>query len=91
MHGNIRCYGQEMREICRQVCLRGEPLRIVLDNGEVVVLAPDKDTGLRPMHTAANHEKPSLFSMIGANRGSGLYQSVDEIDQYISSLREEWD
>lgn len=31
-----------------------------------------------------------LTAMIGANKGSGLYKSAQEIDEYIRNLRNEW-
>ncbi len=35
--------------------------------------------------------KLTLSSMIGANSGSGLFESVEEIDSFLKNLREEWD
>jgi hypothetical protein len=31
------------------------------------------------------------MAMIGANKGSGLYTSAREADQFIRTLRDEWD
>jgi len=35
-------------------------------------------------------KKPSLLSLSGANQGSGLYDSAQEIDRCISNTRNEW-
>lgn len=35
--------------------------------------------------------KLSLSSMIEANSGSGLFESVEDIDSFLKNLREEWD
>lgn len=37
------------------------------------------------------NEKSDLFDMLGANKNSGLYESAEDIDNYISNLRKEWD
>ena len=42
------------------------------------------------IHNTANSSCP-LTEMIGANKGSGLYESVVDIDQTIEQLRNEWD
>ena len=34
--------------------------------------------------------KPSLLSLAGKNKGSGLYRDADEINSFIQGLREEW-
>ena len=34
--------------------------------------------------------KPSLLSLAGKNKGSGLFQSAAEVDAYIAKLRAEW-
>lgn len=34
--------------------------------------------------------KSSLLAMIGANKGSGLYESAKDIDQTIFNQRNEW-
>ena len=38
----------------------------------------------------ANIKKPSLLSLAGVNKNSGLYTSTANIDTFISNLRSEW-
>lgn len=37
------------------------------------------------------NKESSVFDMIGANEGSGLYKNAQEIDEIIRKQREEWD
>lgn len=48
------------------------------------------DLILSLINEAVNNDD-SIMDIIGANRNSGLYESVDYIDSTISELRDEWD
>ncbi|MFT7661449.1 MAG: AbrB family looped-hinge helix DNA binding protein [Gammaproteobacteria bacterium] len=36
------------------------------------------------------NKKPSLLSLRGTNKGSGLYKNADHADDYIAKQRTEW-
>lgn len=63
----------------------GDMLEAIEKDG-LIILIPKKLTQKLP---EANN-KPSLMSLVGANEGSGLYESSKDIDQTIRELRNEW-
>jgi len=62
----------------------GDTLEAVERDG-VIILAPQT-----MQRRSAPDKKPSLLSLAGANKGSSLYASAQEADQYIEDLRTEW-
>lgn len=64
----------------------GDTLEIKEQDGNLI-LVPQVISEREINHS---EEKSPLLSMIGSNSGSNLYQSVDDVDNYIGNLREEW-
>lgn len=62
----------------------GDILEIIEKNG-VLLFIPQKIK-----RKSNKKEKKTLLSLLGANSGSGLYESGEEIDKYICNLRSEW-
>lgn len=63
----------------------GDMLEAVEKDG-LIVLIPK----LLMRKNTTEKSKPSLLSLAGANEGSGLYESAQEIDDTIAKLRNEW-
>ncbi len=62
----------------------GDTLEISVEDGNIV-LVPQAITDRRDV------QKDSILDLIGANKNSGLYKSVEDIDETINELRNEWD
>ena len=62
----------------------GDTLEVVAEDGRIVL------TPKVLVDRIARTTKPSLLSLKGSNRGSGLYESADEADEYIAGQRSEW-
>jgi len=62
----------------------GDTLEVIEKNGFILFI-PQK-----VKRKKIKEEKKTLLSLFGANKGSGLYESVEEIDEYIYNLRSEW-
>ncbi len=64
----------------------GDTLKVEVKNGYIILVPQvivDKNIN--------NHKvKSPLISMIGANKNSGLYKSVQDIDKTIAKQRDEW-
>lgn len=61
----------------------GDKLGVREENG-VIILTP------RIHKKSSTHRKNSLLNLLGANKGSGLYQDAKDADNYIRNLRDEW-
>ena len=64
----------------------GDTLEAKVEDGKIILI---------PQFLIENHRqniksKSSLMSMIGSNKGSGLYESNKDIDENISNMRTEW-
>jgi len=64
----------------------GDTLEIKEQDGNLI-LVPQT---VKERKVRRTPEKPSLLSMIGANSGSRLYRSAEDVDNYIRNLRDEW-
>lgn len=62
----------------------GDTLEAVAEDGRIV-LTPKVLIDRKGRTT-----KPSLLSLKGSNKGSGLYKNADDADQYIAGQRSEW-
>ena len=66
--------------------LEGDTLEAKVEEGRIVLIPQVvSDRGHSQYET-----KPSLLSMIGANKNSGLFDSAGDIDQMILNQRNEW-
>jgi len=62
----------------------GDTLEAVAENGRIV-LTPKELVDKKVVA-----KKPSLLSLKGTNKGSGLYKNADDADHYIADQRSEW-
>lgn len=62
----------------------GDTLEAIERNGLIVLIPQNLANRL------CEKKKPSLLSLAGKNEGSGLYNSVADIDACIADLRAEW-
>jgi len=62
----------------------GDTLEAVVEGGKIV-LTPKVLVNKR-----AIAKRPSLLSLKGSNKNSGLYKNADHVDEYISQQRSEW-
>ena len=64
----------------------GDTLEAKVEEGRIVLVPQVVSDRGYTQHEA----KPSLLSMIGANKDSGLFDSAGDIDQMILEQRNEW-
>lgn len=64
----------------------GDTLEASIENGRIIFMPQIKNKD----RFYKKSENDTLMSMIGANKKSGLYKSSQEIDDTISSMREQW-
>ena len=62
----------------------GDALEVCVENGNIILIPQTRADEI------GDHDS-SILSVIGANKGSGLYKSVKEVDSTINELRNEWD
>jgi len=64
----------------------GDTLEAKVEEGRIVFVPQVVSDRGHTKHKA----KPSLLSMIGANKDSGLFDSAEDIDKTILDQRNEW-
>lgn len=64
----------------------GDTLEVKEEKGILIFTPQDV---IKLSRDSVQKESP-LLAMVGSNKGSGLYSSADEVDEYIDNLREEW-
>lgn len=72
--------------IRKKILLREGDMLEAIERDGLIILIPKKLSQKLP----TINPKPSLMSLVGANEGSGLYESSKDIDQTIQELRNEW-
>ncbi len=65
----------------------GDTLGARVLNGQIV-LTPQV---ISNRQKRGKNSKHSLMDLLGANQGSGLFKSTEEVDEYIRKQRDEWD
>ncbi len=65
----------------------GDTLEAKVENGQIV-LVPQTISERQEIGKENNR---SLRDIMGTNKGSGLYKSAQEVDEYIRKQRDEWD
>lgn len=75
-------------EIRKRINLHeGDTLEAKELNG-VIILTPQM---VIKKSNQSKKQESSLISLLGANKGSGLYKDSNDVSQYIDNLRNEWD
>ena len=73
------------RDIRQKVDLQeGDTLEAVVKDGNIILI---------PQLLSRKSQvksRPSLLSLMGKNKGSGLYRDAAHVDDYIGNLRDEW-
>ena len=64
----------------------GDTLEARVEEGKIVLVPQVVSDRSHSQHNT----RPSLLSMIGANKNSGLFDSASDIDQTILNQRNEW-
>jgi len=64
----------------------GDTLEAKVEDGHIILVPQIISNKSCDIHK----KKSSLLTMIGANKGSGLYESIKDIDQTVSNQRNEW-
>ncbi len=64
----------------------GDTLEAKVQNGQIVLTPQILSNRMKWKRNAR-----SLLDLIGGNKGSGLWKSAEEVDDYIRKLRDEWE